>query len=256
MRKFKTRGKVVEVPEHVDELSPVQYEYYMFLATSLLLEYITGDYLRVRLLSYLIGLGSIDYTMLTPEHIAEIESQADVLDGFFRTAQDGRRLLVINTPINLLKEYKGYHGPGDWLRGMSYGEWVECMTVLESIGEQDDIIEAYEHIARKMYKIPAEAKVPDLLMVHATTLLISVWSQIQGDPIVINGQMIDFRIIFKSVGPSKPDDKTGWTGITFEVAKEGLFGNVKEVEATDMWDVLLYLYKCKFEYINEIKNNK
>lgn len=72
----------------------------------------------------------------------------------------------------------------------------------------------------------------------------------------INGKKIDFRIIFKSSGGSKPDDKTGWTGITFEVATAGLFGNVAQVEQTDMWTVLMYLYKCKFEYINEKRNQQ
>ena len=60
--------------------------------------------------------------------------------------------------------------------------------------------------------------------------------------------------MFRSSGGKKPDDKTGWTGITFEVATAGLFGNVAEVERTDMWAVLNYLYKCKFEYLNEKRN--
>ena len=70
-------------------------------------------------------------------------------------------------------------------------------------------------------------------------------------PVEINGKKIDFRIIFKSSGGSRPDDKTGWTGITFEVASAGLFGNVSQVEAADMWAVLIYLYKCRFEYNHE-----
>ena len=70
-------------------------------------------------------------------------------------------------------------------------------------------------------------------------------------PVEINGKKIDFRIIFKSSGTSRPDDKTGWTGITFEIASAGLFGNVSQVEEADMWAVLIYLYKCRFEYNHE-----
>ena len=52
------------------------------------------------------------------------------------------------------------------------------------------------------------------------------------------------------------DDKTGWTGIVFEVAASGVFGNKKEVDDTPFWDVLLYLYKCKFEYLHQKRNKK
>ena len=77
---------------------------------------------------------------------------------------------------------------------------------------------------------------------------------IQDSPVEINGEKIDFRIIFQNTGKgSRPDDHTGWTGITFEIAEKGLFGTVPEVEKTDMWAVLIYLYKCKFEYIHENK---
>ena len=41
------------------------------------------------------------------------------------------------------------------------------------------------------------------------------------------------------------------TGIVFEVAASGVFGNKKEVDDTPFWDVLLYLYKCKFEYLHQ-----
>lgn len=96
----------------------------------------------------------------------------------------------------------------------------------------------------------------DLLAFHAPTLLASVWNAIYSEPIEINGKQIDFRIIFRRSGTRKPDDKTGWTGITFEIATAGLFGNMAEVERTDMWTVLMYLYKCKFEYLNDNRKNK
>lgn len=257
METITTRGRSVEIPTHVSELTPKQYEYFVFLAHSLAAGVFDVDYFRVRWLSYLIGLGKADYTILKPQHIAELERQAGAIDGFFVSEGD-RVFLDFNTPVNLLPEYGGYKGPGDWLEGVTYGEFAECMTIAETLNNEDEqgAAEGCAQIARRLYHIPDGEKVPDILAFHAPTLLTSVWKALVAAPVEINGKKIDFRIIFKSSGGSKPDDKTGWMGITFEVATAGLFGNVEQVEKTDMWTVLMYLYRCKFEYINEKRNPK
>lgn len=256
MKTITTRGRRIEIPETVGELTPGQYEYYCFLSYSVGNGLIGLDYFRVRWLSYLIGLGRADFTALKPEYIAELEAQMDTIDGFFVESGNGVSL-DFTTPVNLLPEYKGYKGPGDWLEGTTFGVFVECLTVFEGLSgaEPDDVAEGYSHIARRLYSIPEGEPVPVILAFHAPTLLASVWKSLMDGPIDINGKKIDFRIIFKSSGSSRPDDKTGWTGITFEVASAGLFGNVRQVEETDMWEVLLYLYKCKFEYLHEKRNS-
>lgn len=252
MQTIITRGRSVEIPTSVGELSPAQYEYYCFLAYALGGRMIDLDYFRIRWFSFLLGFGKADYTILKPVFIAELERQAGVIDGFF--VKIGERIsLDFTTPVNHLPEYRGYSGPGDWLHGVSFGVFVECLTVLESLSGADEteVAEGYAHIARRLYNIPEDAEVPALLAFHAPTLLGSVWKLLMAAPVEINGKKIDFRIIFKSSGSSRPDDKTGWTGITFEVASAGLFGNVNQVEAADMWAVLIYLYKCRFEYNHE-----
>lgn len=261
METIKTRGKTVEIPVNVSELTPAQYEYYCFLAFALAGRIITPDYFRIRWFSYLIGLGKSDFTILKAEYIDELEAQISAIEGYFvkETTEGQERVhLDFDTVVNLLPEYKGYKGPGDLFQGVTFGEFVECYTVAECLDEADPeaAAKAYEHIARTLYHIPEEAPVPDLLTFHAPKLFSSVWKAIQSAPIEINGKKIDFRIIFKSSGSTKPDDKTGWTGITFEVASAGLFGNVNQVEQADMWAVLIYLYKCKFEYLNEKRNSK
>lgn len=247
-----TRGRSVEIPANVGELAPEQYRYYCFLAFALGGGVIDGDYFRVRWLSYLVGLGKADFTLLRQQHMEELKAQMGAVDGFFIAAGDRVRL-DFDTPINLLPEHDGYKGPGDWLDGVTFGEFVECLTISESMAgaDEQEVAAGCGHIARRLYHIPDDEPVPDLLAFHAPTLLASVWKAIQSGPIDINGKKIDFRIIFRSSGKSRPDDKTGWTGITFEIASAGLFGNVAQVENTDLWTVLIYLYKCKFEYLNE-----
>lgn len=215
------------------------------------------NYFRIRWMSYLIGLDRFDYTGLKPQYIAEIDGRADdIMAGFLiKTGEPAPRDIRLNfdTPRNLLPEYGGYKGPGDWLNGLKFGEFVQCSTIIETMvtATPEDIAAGYQAIARIMYHIPEGDRVPELLAFHAPMLFVNVWRQIQRAPIEINGKKIDFTIIFKAAGPRRPDDKTGLTGVTFEVASAGLFGNVAEVENTDFWAVLLYLYKCKFEYLHE-----
>lgn len=261
---IQTRGKTVEVPQHVDELTPKQYRYYCMLASMLAAGNIDLDFFRTRWISFLIGLGRMDYTLLMPEYIAEIEAQTSAItDGFIiHTGQPAPHDVRIDfdTPRNILPDYNGYKGPGDWLDGMTFGQFVECATIIESVAMEglapEEVTQSYESVARILYHIPASDNVPLILAFHAPMLFVNVWRRIQSGPIDVNGKKIDFSIIFKSVGPKRPDDKTGWVGITYEVATVGLFGDVSGVEATDFWAVLMYLYKCKFDYINDLKESR
>ena len=68
----------------------------------------------------------------------------------------GRQSLDFDTPVNLLPEYKGFKGPGDWLDGITFGEFVQCLTIFESLAEADaeGVAEGYADIARVLYHIP------------------------------------------------------------------------------------------------------
>lgn len=109
-------------------------------------------------------------------------------------------------------------------------------------------------LSRLMYSAPSEeAEVPMLVAVHSLTLFTSVFNMIRTGPISISGEDINFSIIFKPVPgvPSKANDHTGWHGIAMEVASSGVFGPLKDVHLTPLWDVLLYLYRAKFDLLHE-----
>lgn len=254
MKDVTTRGKTIQVPTCIDELTAGQYRYFCFLGAMLADGTLAVENWHVRWFSYLVGLKRADFTILKAAHAAELAGQMHtVTDGYLETGPDGSVRAAVNTPKNLLPECDGWHGPGDWLNGMTYGEFVTCLTIIDDIAGSDtaSIVEGLKQITRVMYHIPDADDVPPLLMFHAPTLFLTVWRSIQTGPIEINGRKIDFSIIFKSTGTAKADDNTGWAGITFEIASAGVFGTVAMVEQTDMWAVLIYLYKCKFEYMHQ-----
>ena len=260
MHRFFDGLKEVEIPTALEELTPEQYMYFITLssifATSATMT--EKDY-RVRWLSYLAGLGPLDFTLLESERKAFFSNVLSSIDGFFNQESDGKLLPNFDTPVNLLPEVAGYHGPGDMLEGVTFGEFTECSTALKTIpmDSEGEAMDAYGHVARVLYKIPAECEIPDILYFHAPTLFRNVLKLIETSPIDINGEKIDFRIIFQPTKTGRNyNDKTGWAGITFEVASSGVFGGVREVEDTDFWMVLLYLYRCKFEYLHSQKKGR
>lgn len=265
MHRFYDGQREVEIPTALEELTPEQYRYFVTLSSiHESMATMSDEGFRVRWLSYLSGLGTIDFTLLVAERAARYREAMGMTDGFFLRGADGRLLPNFETQANLLPEEGGFKGPGDWLEGLTWEEFAECSSVVKALGEtgapegSDDyrkaVMEGYEHIARVLYRIPEGESVPDILYFHAPTLLRNVMHGIESGPVRINGEEIDLRIIFRNSGGSRgPDDKTGWLGVTFEVASSGVFGGVREVEKTDFWVVLLYLYRCKFEYLHSRK---
>lgn len=244
----------VDIPSSPDELDTRQYVRALAISVALGAGTLSPLQARRRLMSLFLGL-NVDFGLLQERHARDIDGALDALDGFFHTAPGGAVSMPLDTVRNLLPETGGFRGPGDWLEGVSFGEFIECLSVLDTLSDSgvdgEAVAGAYSHVARVLYHIPLGTPVPEILLVHAPRLFMAVWRRICSEPVDINGRDIDFRIIFRPSGDARPDDRTGWTGITFEVAAAGLFGDTRGVEATDFWSVLLYLYKCKFEYIND-----
>ncbi|MDE6235342.1 MAG: hypothetical protein K2M56_06295 [Muribaculaceae bacterium] len=261
MKKINIDGREIMIPECIGELTPGQYARYVFLTSHLLTGGLDNERFRIRWLSYLAGL-PVDFDSYRDPIASDLAHELHVTDGFFRPSeQDGAIILRpdYDCERNLLPEYEGLRGPGDWLDGLPFGEFTECLTMLESLAAPDidaeEVAEIYERVTRILYHIPEEREVPDILLIHAPRFFIGIWQRIQSGPIELNGQPIDLRIIFRADGDRRADDKTGWTGLSFEVAQAGLFGRLPEVEQTDFWQILIYLYRCKFEYL-ESKRKK
>lgn len=249
------KGKTVAVPSTLEELTPDQYKGYLFLTVVLKRGIIEEDGFKAKLMALLLGLKA-DITDYTQEIASSLIAQLDKLDGFF-IDDAGTRTPATSTGRNLMPDFAGWKAKvGDMLNGMTFGNFVEAVGLMGEIHDHGEDGEAFKALARLMYERTEEAKEeepPVLLAVHAVTLFTSVFNQLTTERVVINGQAIDFTLIFKSVPglPTKPDDKTGWLGIAMEVASSGVFGPMKAVNDSPLWDVLLYLYRCKFDLFND-----
>lgn len=245
-------GKSYEIPGVLDELSADQYKGYLFLAVMLRRGVLDEMGFRAKLMAELMGLG-VDITDYKPELADRLIAQLGVLDGFL-----DEKGPITATGRNLLPEFAGWRSKvGDMLNGMTFGDFVEGLTLMGRLDEDEESQQAVlNELARLLYSPPddkADAEVPALVAVHTVTFFTSVFNMIRKEPIGISGEQINFSIIFKPVPgmPSKADDHTGWHGIAMEVASSGVFGTLKDVNGTPLWDVLLYLYRAKFDLLHE-----
>ena len=247
-------GREREIPGTLEELSPDQYQGYLFLAVMLRRGVLDEQSWRAKLLALLLEL-PVDIEAYKPEVADKLLAQLGVLDGFLDDKGP-----ITATGRNLLPEFAGWRSKvGDMLNGMKFGEFVEALNLLGMLDEAEDQVEVMTELAHLMYErteaADPESDVPALVAVHSLTLFTSVFNMIRTGPISISGEDINFSIIFKPVPgvPSKANDHTGWHGIAMEVASGGVFGPLKEVHATPLWDVLLYLYRAKFDLLHEKK---
>lgn len=231
------------MPEAWEELTPDQYLMYLtVLATRIgypeAVQFVGSN----QYFSFLIGHMGADFrSIVKEEHLPELE------EAFEAT----RRAFPMNRVpdcggLNLMPEWHGHKGPGDMLDGMTWGEFTKCSVIMSMLEDTEE--ELAKDLARTMYRIPEDEPTPMTLRLHCIGLLSGVMRKIQTEPINIDGQDIDFGILFKTDKRKRqPQDKTGWNGVTFEVAESGVFGSFREVNETGMWEVLSYLYKCRIK---------
>lgn len=251
MVKVEYNGAEREIPGTLEELSPEQYKGYLFLAVMYRRGVLDESAWRAKLLGLLLEL-PVEITDYKPEIADRLLAQLGVLDGFLDDKGP-----ITATGRNLLPEFAGWTSKvGDMLNGMSFGDFIEALNLVGQLDEAEDQVEVMSELARLLYEAPGdqpESDVPALVAVHSLTLFTSVFNMIRTGPISISGEDINFSIIFKPVPgvPSKANDHTGWHGIAMEVASSGVFGPLKEVQEAPLWDVLVYLYRAKFDLLHE-----
>ena len=130
MEKFTYNSKTAEVPSCLDEVSSEQYRQFLILSVLMNRGTISPGQFRVKWLSFLLGMKA-DYTMYRREIIRELDGQLEKLDGFFSytTGKEGERIVtpILKTGRNLMQDFGSWHGVGDMLNGLTFGNFCDCL---------------------------------------------------------------------------------------------------------------------------------
>lgn len=268
-------GKIISLPQDIDELTPTQYAWYLELA----LKFISGeisdpDEIKSRLFVYLTG-AKISwrvqfYSRDTRDAIwADMRTKVNLLDSFFDIYTDeGKEVYSMHLKCtkNLLPHYRYLTGPSDLLFDTTWGTFKQCLNalkLLQTAGAEKNAVEAdkysrdiffalYRHSSGSM-----PAYVHEYAIFHAINWFSYWYEIITTTPIQINGEEVDFSLLWKETpggGKANDLDKSGWLGITYNIAESGVFGTSEEVDQQKTYKVLMYLYKLKAAEIFEIQN--
>lgn len=266
MQEFTYDNKTKEIPESLEELSPVQYYRYLELVMMMNTGKISPFEMRCKLISLLLGM-KCNFTIYKESIINEINAQLHKVDVFFDITEESGKAIYdphIKSGRNLLPSYKNWRGPEDMLNNITFGQFVQCLNLAKEMEvaqrendnkQVDSLMSEFGAILYISTDSRTEGnKLPPLVCFHSYIFFCAVWELVYSVPIPINGEDINFSILFQEpYGEKRPDDKTGWAGVAYEIASSGVFGSVKQINDTPFWDVLLYLYKCRFESIHNKK---
>lgn len=278
-------GKEIRFPSEIDELSPREYLFYLQLYLKQLSGEITDPHvIKRQLFTFLVDLKvSFRMQFYKRDTLQEIWSaltqKIDLLDSFFDIEPHDDHLkytMKIKSGINLLPEWRHYKGPETMLTNLKWGDFVRCldyMKQLQSAIDSEDLQQIQElsiEIFNVMYK-PKNShesglfrrKIKydlefDAVVFHCITYFKYIYELITTIEIPYKGNEIPFYIIWEKddEDDDSKSDMTEWDGILFMLAESGTFGTAETVNNYNMWEILLYLYKQKFQTREQRRKDK
>ncbi len=252
MKQVEYKGKNYQIPESADELTPEQYYRCLEIYTLMVNHKLQAGAVRLKLLTLFLSL-PVDASLLRQPELSELIPLLDITYPFIEWEGDFFRMKIASG-TNLLPQWEGFTGPKDMMNDVSFEAFCTCMALIRKIMDQScSANHSMQDLGRLLYSNGKGSTPPDIICLHACIFASKVIRIIRTEPVDIDGELIDFRILFKSSRRATFDDHLGWTGIAMDVAESGVFGNYQDVLGRPFWDVLIYLYKKKFEHLHRRK---
>ena len=217
MQEFTYNNETRMIPEDLEELSPEQYYRYLELVIMMNTDNISPFEMKCKLISLLLNM-KCNFVMCRESIVSEINAQLGKMNCFFYIKEEGDKVIYdphIKTGRNLLPSYKGWIGPEDMLNDITYGQFVQCLNLVRAMevtrrdkdNEQADYL--MSEFGRILYKNedPKAGEIPPLVCFHSYIFFCAVWELICTVPIPINGEEINFSILFQEQGEKRNAQK-------------------------------------------------
>jgi hypothetical protein len=217
------------------------------------------------------------------EKFAAIYQLSELIDDFFDIDDQGIKVIkqyYIHNPVRSFKPvWKTFYGPADQFRDMTFGEYRDGLRLFHDFHATGDMhiltlltaifyrpkksfhyfkkqLATYDGNIRERYNsntLDLRSKgfklAPVGFMYGFYLLFASFQKYIIDAKILWGGQEIDFSILFES---NKNEESTtnrvpgiGMDSIAFSMAESGTFGNIKEVDNTNFWEIFARMYDLR-----------
>lgn len=159
---------------------------------------------------------------------------------------------VINTG------FRKYYGPEDYFNDVVFGQYVDGLNLFGAFHANGDVELLYKLCAifykpkgkyynsKNVDKIANRLKNVDFGYIYGFYMLFASFQHyLTNAAISIEGKPIDLSILFKGGSAENPSglQGIGMKSTSFTLAETGILGNLRQVENTLMWEVLLLMYK-------------
>lgn len=220
--------------------------------------------------------------------LATISQISEYIAYFFEQTEDDKVRLQLSYNKNHIKKVdfvnKSFSGPKDFFTDVSFGEYEEALNLFFEYQQSRNsdllirIMAIFYRPTKKGKRIPHNADHVEKRMKHLRHLdmgylygfyytFAAFHNYFTSSSVVWEGKEIDMSIIFTDL-PEDETDKAkydspysglGLKSIAFQLAESGVFGSLKEVRDTNLWEAALRLYdirKRDLDYKAEQKLNE
>lgn len=204
---------------------------------------------------------------------------SELIDSFFDIDDKGQKTIkqyYIHNPVPKMKFlWKTYYGPEDNFNNMTFGEYRDALRFFHDFHATGDmeylklltaIFYRPKHLFKKIgysskdldKRIEGYKYAPIGFVYGFYLLFASFQKYLVEAKIMWGGKELDLSILFDSGTKSDEPESAAMPGIgmdsvAFSMAESGVFGTLKEVDATDFWDIMVRMYDIRKSAIEQEK---
>jgi hypothetical protein len=197
---------------------------------------------------------------------------ADTVNFFFKIGKTDKGIekyeVLPSGTTNWVKDFrfrmKKYHGPGDFLEGMTFAQFKDALTNAHKYMEtQDDewlgrllavcyLPKGEKYSMKRAMKRAKRFNRVDIGIRYACFCYLmgcmhTLRTDAGGQGIEVDGTRCRFSLVFNKKGSDKGKNGVGLTGVLMSLAESGVFGDLEKTASADVWDVLVRLYQLELD---------
>ncbi len=251
-------------PEHLGECNPRQYA----MVCRLLFQYhnreISFAQFKVAAVYQLLGMKPNQEEVKDDILLANIYDLTLLFESFFIEIEEGKysiRQEFQHNPIPTIPLAKGrLYGPQDFFRGEQFGAYSDALNIMGLFNQTSDPALLYD-LAAILYRPKGKVYDDSKVDIYAKRLKYTDFGYIYGvfvflasfqhylnhAKVTYEGKELDLSILFNSTetGFSSKLPGLGMKGTSYMLAETGILGNLRNVNETDLWEVLFLMYDIK-----------
>lgn len=268
------KSKQIEFPDCWEEVTPQEWVYLLNLRSKLIkLRGVTIDDVKRMWCAYVVKMRGIR-RLKSKEAMVLIYRLSQTLDWQW-SVEDNTVSLNFDSTVNLLPEWYGLIGPASHGADLTFGEFRYAVIMMNEYTTTQDVTYLnslcavlYRPVDENCKKIKFSqdniqhslsdiAKIPEYVRWGIYAWFASFCKFLFTGTFILDGCEICFAPVFGSSGNDyTPEQSLGMNSILFSVAESGVFGNIEDVDNTQLMRVLLKLLDDKQKADSLLKQTK